>query len=62
MNNENLTTETIDPLKYLHYVFTWPRTNTKLKHATTKEVDEIIKFLKPKKSHGYDKISGPGVA
>jgi len=48
MNNENLTSEITDPLKYLHSAFTRPRMNIKLKHTTTKEIDEIIKLLKTK--------------
>ena len=57
MNNEKLTSETSDPLKYLHYAFTRLRKNMKLNHTTNKEIDEIIKLLKPKNSHGYDEIS-----
>ena len=34
MNNENLTSETTDPLKYLQNVFTQSCTNTKLKNTT----------------------------
>jgi len=44
INNENLTSETFDPLKYLYSMFTWPCTNIKLKRTTTKEIDEIIKL------------------
>ena len=57
MNNENLTSETIDPLKYLHSTFIQPCMHIKLKHTTSKEIDEIIKLLKTKESHGYDEIS-----
>lgn len=50
MNNEKLTSEITDPLKYLHRVFrfTQPCTNVKVRHTTTKEMDEIIKLLKTK--------------
>jgi len=48
MNNENLTSETIDPLKYLHSTFTQPCMHIKLKRTTTKEIDEVIKLLKTK--------------
>jgi hypothetical protein len=39
INNENLTSETIDPLKYLHSMFTCPCTHIKLKLTTTKDID-----------------------
>jgi len=48
MNNENLTSEITDPLKYLHSAFTQPCTNIKLKYIITKEIAEIIKLLKTK--------------
>jgi hypothetical protein len=31
--------------------------NINLKFTTTKEIENIIKSLKPKNSHGYDEIS-----
>jgi len=34
----------------------FPFTNIKIKYTTTKEIKEIIKSLKSKNSHGYDKI------
>jgi hypothetical protein len=46
VNNENLNSETTDPLKYLHGAFTQPCTDIKLKQTTTKEIDEIVKLLK----------------
>ena len=48
MNNENLPSETIDPLKYLHSAFTRPCVNIKLKRTTTKKIDEITKLFKTK--------------
>jgi hypothetical protein len=57
LNNKYLTSESLDPLKYLHSAFTRPCTNIELKHTTSKEIEENIKPLKPKNSHGYDEIS-----
>ena len=42
MNNENLTSETIDPLKYVHNAFIRPCTNIKLKHTTTKKLMKLL--------------------
>lgn len=48
MNIGNLTSETTDPLKYLHSTFAQPCMHIELKHTTSKEIDEIIKLLKTK--------------
>jgi len=43
-------------LNYLYKVFIRPFPHIKLTPVTTKEISEIIKSLKWKNSHGYDKI------
>ena len=48
MNIGNLTSETTDPLKYLHSTFAQPCMHIELKHTTSKEIDQIIKLLKTK--------------
>jgi hypothetical protein len=43
-------------LNYLYQVFTRQFPQTKLTPVSTTEISEIIKSLKWKNSHGYDKI------
>jgi len=57
MNNENLTSGSPDPLKYLQNVFIRSCMDIKLKNTTIEEINEIIKLLKLKNSNGYDEIS-----
>jgi hypothetical protein len=45
-----------NPIHCLHKNFKLTFTNIKIKYTTTKEIKEIIKSLKSKNSHGYDKI------
>ena len=44
-------------LIYLYQVFTRPFPHIQLTPVSTKEISEIIKFLKWKSSHGYDETS-----
>jgi len=46
-----------DPLECLHNAFKQLFPNIKLKYTTTNEIEEIIKSLKMKNSHGYSGIS-----
>ena len=57
MNNGKLASDSISPIIYLHDAYTRPFTNVKLKHTTTGEIEEVIRLLKAKNSHGYDEIS-----
>jgi len=56
---ENIIIENVheDPLEYLHNAFKQLFPNIKLKYTTTNEIEEIIKSLKTKNSHGYSGIS-----
>jgi hypothetical protein len=47
----------ITPLHYLFQAFKTPFPNFYFKHISTKDVENIIKPLKPKTSSGYDGIS-----
>jgi hypothetical protein len=55
LNNRNLDSTT--PLHFLTQSFKHPFPNIKLKYVSTKEIEKIIKLLKPKNSFGYDGIS-----
>jgi hypothetical protein len=44
------------PIYFLTQSFKHPFPNIKLKSVSTKEVEKIIKLLKPKNSSGYDGI------
>jgi hypothetical protein len=44
-------------LNYLTQNFTIPFPKIKFNHTLTNEIENIIKSLKPKTSHGYDKCS-----
>jgi Notch-like protein len=58
LNNTNIDNLTdISPIKYLLETFKIPFPKIKLKSLSTKEVENIIKSLKPKNSYGYDEIS-----
>jgi len=56
---ENIIIENLpeDPLEYLHNALKQLFPNIKLKYTTTNEIEEIIKSLKMKNSHGYSGIS-----
>ena len=45
-----------DPLNYLYNAFNEPITAINLKIVTSKEIENVVKSLKPKGSHGYDEI------
>jgi Notch-like protein len=53
-NNDNNINN--NPIYYLSHAFNISYPNINLKF-TTKEIENIIKSLKPKNSHGYDEIS-----
>ena len=57
-NSEDIlpTPDNVHPLNYLKQVFTRPFPRIKLTQTSTKEITEIVKSLKSKNSHGYDKI------
>jgi Notch-like protein len=55
--NNTLESGTNNYLNYLSQTFTTAFTKIKFNHTSTKEVENIIKSLKPKNSHGYDEIS-----
>ena len=57
MNNGKLASDSISPIIYLYDAYTQPFTNIKLKHTTTGQIEEVIRLLKAKNSHGYDEIS-----
>ena len=50
-------TDNTTPLHYLSQSFKQPFPNVKLKSISTKEIEKIIKLLKPKNSSGCDGIS-----
>jgi hypothetical protein len=43
-------------LNYLSQTFTIPFPKIKFNHTSTKGIENIVKSLKPKNSHGYDEI------
>jgi hypothetical protein len=45
------------PLHYLFQSFKAPFPNINLKSSSTKDIENVIKSLKPKNSYGYDGIS-----
>jgi len=45
------------PIQFLTQSFKHPFPNMKLKSVSTKEIEKMIKFLKPKNSTVYDGIS-----
>jgi len=45
-----------DPLNYLYNAFNKPIPAINLKMVTSKEIENAVKSLKPKGSHGYDEI------
>jgi hypothetical protein len=53
-NNNN---NNINPIYYLSRAFSNSFPNINFKFSTTKEIENIIKSLKLKNSHGYDEIS-----
>jgi hypothetical protein len=55
-NNNNNNNNNNNPIHYLSHAFknSFPNINLKF---TTKKTENIIKSLKPKNSHGYNKIS-----
>jgi hypothetical protein len=57
-NNTNINNLTdITPIQYLLKTFKIPFPKIKVKSLLIKEVENIIKSLKPKNSYGYDEIS-----
>ena len=56
-NHSNYNPNNTTPLHYLLQAFKTPFPNFHFKHISTKEVENIIKSLKPKNSSGYDGIS-----
>ena len=54
-SSQNLDNAT--PLHYLTQAFKHPFPSLNLRSVSTKEIEEIIKFLKPKNSSGYDGIT-----
>jgi Notch-like protein len=56
-NNDNNNNINNNPIYYLSHAFNISYPNINLKFITTKEMENIIKSLKPKNSHGYDEIS-----
>jgi hypothetical protein len=56
-NNNNNNNIIINPIYYLSHAFNISYPNINLKFTTTKEIENIIKSLKSKNSHGYDEIS-----
>jgi hypothetical protein len=55
LSSQNLDNTT--PLHFLTQAFQHPFPNINLRSVPTKEIEKIIKFLKPKNSSGYDGIS-----
>jgi len=53
----NYNSDDTTPIDYLLQFFKNPFPSMKLKSLSTKDVDKIIKSLKPKNSAGYDGIS-----
>jgi len=56
IKNHRTSLNSNNPIHCLHKNFKLPFTNMKIKY-TTKEIKEIMKSLKSKNSHEYDKIS-----
>ena len=54
--NINVSSNDVNPLSYLHQVYTNQFPNIKLAPLSTKEIRQIVKSLKWKYSHGYDEI------
>ena len=46
-----------NPAHYLAHAFNYPFPNIQLSFSTTKEIEYIIKYLKPTNTCGYDEIS-----
>jgi hypothetical protein len=55
--NNTAESDTNNYLNYLSQTFTTLFRKIKFNHTSTKEIENIIKSLKPKNSHGYDEIS-----
>ena len=56
-NQSNYKPYDTTPLHYLFQSFKTPFPNINLKSSSTKDVENVIKSLKPKNSYGYDGIS-----
>ena len=57
LNYKNTDKSNNNPLQYLHQAFNNPYKNIKYQNTSTTKIEKIIKSLKSKSSHGYDKIS-----
>jgi hypothetical protein len=56
IDNSQLNRYKIDVVNHIHFIKqTFPNMDSNF--STVKEIEQIIKSLKPKKSFGYDKIS-----
>jgi hypothetical protein len=61
IKNEETSSNYNNPIHYLHININHPpppppRSNMKLKYTTPKEIEKIVKSLKSKNSHGYNRI------
>jgi hypothetical protein len=57
LNDKNSLLNNTVPLGYLHNAFKHLFPVIKIKYTTTNEIEETIKSLKEKNSHGYDGMS-----
>jgi hypothetical protein len=57
INYKNIDKSNNNPLEYLHKAFNNPHPHVKHQNTYTTETEKIIKSLKFRSSHGYDKIS-----
>jgi hypothetical protein len=55
--NQHSKTSISNPANYLAHAFKHPFPNIQLSFSTTKEIENIIKYLKPTNTCGYDEIS-----
>jgi len=56
IKNDKTSLNCNNPIHCFHKNVKLPCSNMKLKYATPKEIEKIIKSLKSKNSHGYDGI------
>jgi len=56
IKNDRISLNFNNPIHCLHKNFNLPCSNMKLKYTSPKEVEKMIKSLKSKNSHGYDRI------
>ena len=57
VNNKSTNTKVPNPISYLTNSYHQPFLKMKWDHASTNEIDQIIKSLKSKNTSGYDEIS-----